>query len=272
MKNLNLENKTICTHNGVFHADEITAIALLSLFGKTLVVPERLNHQTESLDGYDYVIDIGRKSDGIKYFDHHQNKRGKSSAGLIWDYVQNTLGIKGKYPKIDSLVKMVDNHDTGEQKAGEYEYPMIIASYNSEDIYSSLQDDSFMKAVEFAIHFIGSLKKSQDAIADAAKVVKESKNLESEGLPDVVELKKFHRLWNTQLNGKNAHEIEAVIWFNTKQGNWQAQVTPKQSGSFEFNGRKFLPDDSMEFVHAAGFFAVAKDRETLIKFLKNSRE
>jgi len=272
MTALEIENKEIVTHNGVFHADEVTAIALLSLFGETLIVPERLNHQTQNFDGYDFVIDIGRKFDGVKWFDHHQHQGGKASAGLIWDYIQNTLGIKGKYPKIDSLIEMADRHDTGEKKAGDFEYPMIIASYNSEDIYSPLQDEAFMEAVKFAIHFIGSLKKSQDAVSDAAKVVEESKNLKDEGLPDIVELKQFHRLWNTQLNGETTPEIEAVVWFDEKQKNWQAQVTPKKAGSFEFNGRKFLPDDSMEFVHAAGFFAVAKDRDTIISFLKNSRE
>ncbi len=78
--------KLIATHNKMFHADEITAIALLELFTDYKIEVERVNHDTKDFSKYDFVIDIGKTFDGKKYFDHHQYKGGKSSAGLIWDY------------------------------------------------------------------------------------------------------------------------------------------------------------------------------------------
>jgi uncharacterized UPF0160 family protein len=110
------------THNGVAHADEITAFALLSAFSGSFLEPTRVAHQTsqEELKEYDYVIDIGRKFDGVQFFDHHQYEGGKSSAGLIWDHIQEQIGF-GLYPEVDMLVTMVDEHDTGERKTGRFE-------------------------------------------------------------------------------------------------------------------------------------------------------
>ena len=64
----------IATHNKIFHADEVTAIALLKLFTDEEIVVHRIDHQSEDFSGYDMVIDISKKFDGEKYFDHHQNK------------------------------------------------------------------------------------------------------------------------------------------------------------------------------------------------------
>ena len=75
-------------NNKMFHADEVTAIALLEIFTDYEIEVERVNHDCQDFYKYDFVIDVSKKFDGIKYFDHHQFKGGKSSAGLIWDYCQ----------------------------------------------------------------------------------------------------------------------------------------------------------------------------------------
>ncbi|MCD8478340.1 MAG: MYG1 family protein [Sulfurospirillum sp.] len=103
----------IATHNKIFHADEVTAIALLKLFTDEEIVVHRIDHQSEDFSAYDMVIDISKKFDGEKYFDHHQNKGGKSSAGLIWDY----LGLGLEYPRISKLIHHVDLNDTGIKKS-----------------------------------------------------------------------------------------------------------------------------------------------------------
>lgn len=258
------------THNSVFHPDEVTAFALLSVFSGHFIEPYRVPHQTpmSELKEFDYVVDIGKKSDGVKFFDHHQYVGGKSSAGLIWDLI----GMQVKYPEISELVKMVDDHDTGVRKAGKFEYPSIIFAYNNDDIYGTAQDDSFVEALECAIDFISSLKERQDKLVSAEVICNKALSLEKEGLADVVELSEFTIHWNKFFNGEITSSIGAVIWEDKVQKNWKAQVTPKAIGSFEFNGKKFLQDSLMNFVHAAGFFAVATSREILIEYLKNSRE
>lgn len=81
----------IYTHAGRFHADEVTAYAILSMCFSALEL-----HRLEDIDdlGTDgIVIDIGRRWDPEKgLFDHHQgyfqrpNGIPYASAGMVWDY------------------------------------------------------------------------------------------------------------------------------------------------------------------------------------------
>ena len=138
--------KLIATHNKMFHADEITAIALLEVFTDFEIEVQRVDHDTKDFSKYDFVIDIGKKYDGIKYFDHHQYKGGKSSAGLIWDY----LSINKQYPNISKLIDLVDRNDVGIEKAKPFEYSSLIKCYNSRNIISEEQDNQFNQAIDFA--------------------------------------------------------------------------------------------------------------------------
>ena len=54
--------KLIATHNKIFHADEVTAIALLEIFTNYEIEVERVDHDTEDFSKYDFVIDIGKTS------------------------------------------------------------------------------------------------------------------------------------------------------------------------------------------------------------------
>jgi len=117
----------IATHNGIFHADEVTAVALLKLFTDDEISVTRLKHDTKYFSSFDMVIHISRKFDGKKCFDHHQYKGGKSSAGLIWKY----LGREDEYPTISKLIKMVDDNDVGIAKAKPFEYSSLIKHFNS---------------------------------------------------------------------------------------------------------------------------------------------
>ena len=105
--------KHIATHKGIMHADEITAVALLRLFTTDEIIVHRIEHDTTDFSAYDMVIDISKTFDGVKYFDHHQHKGGKSSGGLIWDY----LGLGANYPNISKLIDIVDRNDVGIEKA-----------------------------------------------------------------------------------------------------------------------------------------------------------
>ena len=167
------------------------------------------------------------------------------------------------------LVDLIDKHDVGESKAGEFEIPAIISTFNSRDIYSPEQEQQFLKAVDFLYTVFASYKREADELVEASKICEASNVFDT--LEDVIELRQFTPQWSKFINGEKTPHIEAVVWWDPDQQKWKARTVPKEHGSFEANGRMFLPDASMEFVHQAGFFAVAKDRETMVKFLKNSR-
>ncbi|WP_188110030.1 MYG1 family protein [Sulfurimonas hydrogeniphila] len=255
--------KYISTHNGIFHSDEITAIALLELFSDDEIVVKRVEHNTKDFSEFDMVIDIGQKFDGVKFFDHHQYSGGKSSAGLIWDYLE----VAKEYPKISKLIKLVDANDTGVKKAEPFEYSSLIRCFNSDDINSPKQDEAFRDAVLFAKRILKSLKDAQDEIYEAKEIVANS-YLFNANSSSILELEKFTKHWSSYINGDKTPHIKAVVWQDEADGSYKIKISPKKVGSFELNARRLPQDESMEFVHSAGFFAVAKDRETMSKYLK----
>ena len=251
----------IGTHNKIFHADEITAIALLKVFTCHSFAIHRIDHQSTDFSAYDMVIDIGRKFDGVKYFDHHQNKGGKSSAGLIWDYI----GQGEHYPRISKLIHIVDMQDTGVQKAGDFEYPSLIKAFNSRNLLGEEQELQFEKAVEFAVTVLSSMKEAKEEMDDAKEVVKNSYFFQ--GNPKVIELEKFTPHWTSYINGISQPNIKAVVWQDEEEENWKVKLTPKVPGRFELNAKPLEQDSNMIFVHSSGHFAVAKDEAQMAQYL-----
>lgn len=77
---------TIITHDGVFHADEVTAIALLETFRYSSDVTIKRTRSARAMTSADMLVDVGGVYDPEKkYFDHHQEDYdGKlSSAGMV---------------------------------------------------------------------------------------------------------------------------------------------------------------------------------------------
>ena len=251
----------IATHNKIFHADEVTAIALLKIFTDKKITIHRVDHQTDNFDKYDMVIDISRTFDGKKFFDHHQFKGGKSSAGMIWDYI----GLQDEYPKISKLIKKVDDHDVGIQKSLSFEYSSLIKCYNHKDIYSLYQDNQFEKAVEFAMTVINSLKEAQDESIKAQLIINDSSYFE--GHENIIELKEYTGFWNQYINGETKPHIKAVVWEDKDVNQWKVQIPPKKVGSFELNGKELQSDENMIFVHSGGFFAVAEDKKSMKNYI-----
>ena len=252
----------VATHNGIFHADEVTAIALLKVFLDEDVEVTRLPHQAEDFSSFDMVIDIGLRFDGRRYFDHHQNKGGRSSAGLIWEYI----GKEEEYPRLSEFIEMIDMHDTGLKKAGEFEYPNLVRCFNLPDIYCQEQDEAFDDAVAFAQRIVRSMKTVEEEIHKAKKIVARSKPFDANAA--FVKLASFTPHWTQYLNGEKTPHIDVVVWEDESNGKYYAKVPPIRPGSFELASAPFEKDESMDFVHSAGFIAVAKDEETMKSYLK----
>ena len=254
--------KIIATHKKIMHADEITAIALLKVFTNDEIEVKRIEHSIVDFTDYDMVIDIGKKFDGIKYFDHHQYKGGKSSAGLIWDYI----GLSEEYPKISKLVHLIDMNDVGIQKAKAFEYSSLIKCFNAVDIYSQEQDIQFDKAVEFAQTILRSMKNLQEETTRAKQIISNSSLFYTN--PKIIELAKFTPHWGNYINGEVNSHIKAVVWEDLIEGNWKVRIPSIKQGSFELNGNRLLPDSSMEFVHSSGHFAVSKSQQQMNTYLE----
>lgn len=253
----------IATHNKMFHADEVTAIALLRIFTDDEIIVHRIDHDSEDFSAYDMVIDISKKFDGDKYFDHHQNKGGKSSAGLIWDY----LGFQEDYPKISKLIRLVDDNDVGIQKAKPFEYSSLLKCFNHSKISSSEQDIQFEKAVDFSMTVLNSMAEFAESLHAAKDIIRDSFMFNDN--PRILELSKFTPHWGTYVNAKETPNIQAVVWEDEEEKNWKVKIPAKRMGSFDLHGKALIDDEIMKFVHSSGHFAIAKDEATMCEYLKN---
>ena len=254
--------KRIYTHNGTFHADEVTAVALLHVFKPDNYEIKRVQHQTTEFPDAAYVIDTGRQYDNTTRFDHHQWEGGLSSAGLMWKH----LGLKG-YTQIDELILAVDANDVGTKPATQFEYSRIVSLYNHTSIHGDDQDFQFYKAVKFSIDIIQAMKANQDILNHSKSVCDESPYWP--GTDTVLNLGTWQLGWGNFINGETRPNIEAVVWCDEHLGTWNIQTTNKSTTSYEKVGRKLLPYDKMNFVHANNFFAVAATEELMDHYIKN---
>ena len=175
----------IITHNGTFHADEVTAIGLLIAFYlnedeeyEVFRVPhqEDIDAQIKNCinNGYDdtFVLDIGRVLDPEKQrFDHHQFSSSESpysSAGLIWNWLKdNNLILPAVADELGPVIQKVDENDIGVRPAEPGELSWTIANLNSEDVYSDTQDYMFIHAVLTVAHIFENIKNRAQMAEDA---------------------------------------------------------------------------------------------------------
>lgn len=146
------------THDGTFHADEVTACALLMLFQ---LIDQNKIIRTRDLDQLarcEFVCDVGGFYDpSQKLFDHHQaDYQGPlSSAGMILKYLEQTGKLKkNEYDFFNnSLVMGVDAHDNGRDPLtpGYCSISHIVSNFTPihYECSPSEQNDSFHRALNF---------------------------------------------------------------------------------------------------------------------------
>lgn len=155
--------RTIGTHDGSFHADEVTACALLVIFDLADSQGIVRTRDPEVLDTCEYVCDVGGIYDpNKKIFDHHQAdyKGPMSSAGMILKYLLDTGRLtEPEYRFLNnSLILGVDAHDNGTEVVtpGVCTYSHMIANFApiTHDAEAPEEDAAFMKALQFVVEHL----------------------------------------------------------------------------------------------------------------------
>lgn len=158
-----MRTRSFGTHDGSFHADEVTACALLLLFDLidyNLIVRSR---DLNLLQSCEYVCDVGGVYDPIKKrFDHHQvSYTGDlSSAGMVLMYLKE-IGIISEdlYNYFNnSVVIGVDAVDNGKEapKIGYCSFSSVIQNYSPIEygVEKEVTTKAFLEAVNFTVgHF-----------------------------------------------------------------------------------------------------------------------
>jgi len=286
--------KTITTHNGTFHTDDIFAVAtlLLALKGEECVIQRTRDEALFAQS--DYLVDVGGAlNPEMGRFDHHQQggagKRGNgipyASFGLVWA----TYGLELCVGNVEAF-EMIDNHlvagidavDNGvEIFTNIYKdiYPYTIGTFFSS---FNLSDD----ATEEEIHqtFINCVNIAKDILLREIsravnQVTLQQKTLESyhnAGDKRVIVLEGRYP-WASVL--QKFPEPLFVVYPDRGGDRWTAKVVPVEPMSFV--ARKNFPsswagklDEELQkitgvadaiFCHNALFIVVAKSKEGAIK-------
>lgn len=179
-----MDHKTIprsCgTHDGTFHADEITACALLILFN--LIDEDKIlrTRDLEELATCEYVCDVG----GIyhpdqKLFDHHQiDYQGPlSSAGMVLQYLKkiNILTQK-EYDFFNNMLVMgVDAHDNGRDPLipGYCSFSHVISNFTpiGHDCSSEEENQAFHHALKFVCYYLDRLRNRFNYVQSCKAIV-----------------------------------------------------------------------------------------------------
>jgi uncharacterized UPF0160 family protein len=161
---------TAVTHNGIFHADDVFAAAVIKMIDRKAVF-----HRTRNLGevGHaDIVFDVGGVYDpATGKFDHHQ--RGGAGArpngikyaafGLVWHKFGPGLVGEEVAQMVDArLVQVVDAGDNGQEIStpaidGVHPYGVskVISSFNPSWHESKcVTGDTFQQAVDFALSIL----------------------------------------------------------------------------------------------------------------------
>jgi len=243
----------IATHDGSFHADEVFAIAALSLLGEPVEVVR--TRDRDSLARADLRVDVGFRDDASTGdFDHHQRDfesvRGNglryASFGLIWR--EFGARICDGDPEIadavdETLVQGVDANDTGQQITEaliDGVRPMtvnaIIGGFNvrwDEALPPERERERFHAAVALARDILAREVASASSARRSERIVRQA--IAAAADPRVVELP-VNAPWK-QVLVPEASDALFVIY--PKRQGFGLEAVPRELGSFE--NRRNLP-------------------------------
>jgi uncharacterized UPF0160 family protein len=281
-----MNDKTIVTHNGNFHADDVFSVAALKqIFPSFNLVRTR---DLALIAKADIVIDVGGEYDAeAGRFDHHQrggagereNGIPYSSFGLIWKKygLEICQGNEEVANAVDAaLVSTIDAIDCGHVE-GIYDgisLSQTISMFNPTWQEDSHFDSCFDEAVEFADRILKRFIASASGGISAKTIV--AKAIENAQDPRVIVLQKYTP-WKRTVHA--LAEKALYIVYPSQTGQWRIQTVPVEPGSFE--DRKPLPsswaglsdkdlqqvtgiDDAM-FCHNGLFIAGAESFESTMK-------
>ena len=283
--------KSVAVHDGMFHADDVFAVAILRLINpKIKVIRTRKPSEIEKVD---FRVDVGRKYSPKKGdFDHHQEEFTKkrpngvpyASVGLIWKHFGKRLVKSGEgFNYIDeTLIQPIDSEDNGMQVYS----ANTIQPYTMKNVIDSFRPNGqdgnidFDKSFEGAVWFAQHLLKREIVLA---KIIKKANGIvkkaisKANGIGYLV-LGPFVP-WKKLVIKKSKAKF---VVYTSKDNQWCAEAVPLKN--YGFARRKVFPKKWADklgkelaqvtgvkdatFCHKHRFIACAKSKEGAIKLAK----
>jgi len=289
--------KTLGTHSGKFHADDVMATAILRLLIGDIKVTR--TRDEDILKKLDFVYDIA-----FGEFDHHQlNKEIRendipyAACGLVWREFGPRV-IQKFNPEFDefdiisifdyvdkNLVQGIDATDNGIDIKSEIKVTSIsdiTQSFNPTWDSASSKDEAFEEAVQYATAVLKRIISRQVSVVNARSIVNDA--FQNRKINEIMVLKNgcpwLQQLLKIDIN----NEVLFVISPDDNNEDYKILTVKKTVGTFE--ARKDLLEsiwgksseeinsiikiDDAIFCHKAGFIASAKSMESALKIAKLS--
>jgi hypothetical protein len=265
----------IRTHNGVFHSDELAAIALLIAYKE--ITEYKVIRTRDDIDA-DYTIDVGMEYNHTSHFDHHQFKPyeeywGVASVGLIAQYLRPILCSSNLF-KIEHnhLIKDINQRDTrvNYSPSGEYEELFNnISDCNSIDIYSEEQGTIFNYLLSLFIKYFSNdidldkLKLQVEKLAVVNKSFKtstmEKRFSELEQVDTIMDIPVYRHPEDLYVDTKmfDANSGYILIYYDVGQANYTVTCNTDYCVIEDIENKVFI--------HANGFLAKTTDKEPFFR-------
>jgi uncharacterized UPF0160 family protein len=287
----------IATHDGSFHADEVFAVAALSLLGDPLEVVR--TRDPDALKAADLRVDVGFRDDAhAGDFDHHQrgfeaaraNGVRYASFGLVWrEFGARVCGDDTEVATAvdETLVQTVDANDTGQRLTETiidgvrpFSISAVIGGFNA-------QWDETLSPEQARARFDAALALARDLLAReiaAAASGRRAERIVRAAIAAASDLRSDPRIVELTVNAPWKRVLvpeapDALFVIYPKRQGFGLEAVPAALGSFE--NRRDLPaawgglegpdlvavtgvDDAL-FCHAKRFLAVASSHEGITR-------
>ncbi len=244
---------TFGTHSGSFHADDVFAIAALSLLYPDCEI--RRSRDPEVWDACDFLVDVGGIYDhAAKRYDHHfkegpayKDGLKMSSVGLIWfHYGAEICGSPQVADRVcRRLIRQFDAIDNGVTLTRHLdEFSDVCEISLSESISMMNPPDRSKSDDAFAGEVVRARALLQAAIAKAAHWIESRAGLETALQEALAEDRAYIVVpedckWTEHLfNSPDNETILYAVFLNGEK--WFAQAVPSAPG--EFSNRKDFPN------------------------------
>lgn len=285
----------VITHNGVFHADDVVAVAILmgALYNPIKVARTR---DPKVLEIADILVDVGGEYDPKRgRFDHHQKdfvethpwtRIPYASAGLVWrefgrQYLRSNGGLLTNRQNemvfdriMNEFMIEIDALDNGVDFDARTGISAVISALNPVRGSSFKYDIAFDEAVKVAHMWLRSVTDSvieQVIDYEAAEEVFNNGN-------DVAEFDRANTAWKKVASEmlRSGEQPPRLVVYPDPTGVWRVQTTPSDPDDIfsmscpapaDWRGkRQFVIGDSVtvDFVHPNGFIGGAPNREAAV--------
>lgn len=285
--------KTLITHPGQPHIDDIFAYAILSkIFPEHKLVRTRNEVAIHNTDN-SIIFDVGMTFDGNKYFDHHQSDKHirkdgvpYSSFGLIWDrwgiefielLFKEKLGEKFTFPLCSGIFHEFDQAfvyyvDAGDNGVINNRTEILSHEFSFGSVFRHMtkdgSDESFVNAADVALSII-------TGYLDSILLIEEDKTkLENGSMVDgILILGQALSDFRSARFHQKIDEINFLIMPSETTKDWKVYVIekdlfvpkipllPSLGGLSEKDLEKKSGISGVKFVHTGLFIGVCKTYE-----------